>query len=295
MAGLREIRTRIKSVTNTKKTTYAMKLVSATKLRKAQEAVELSREYTNALAALVARIIREKQDGALAHPLLEQRTTVKRIALIVVGANRGLCGAYNTNVNRAIDAFYKKHSDKEIDVIALGRKPIEYFKKHEIDCLARYNDLTDDPNSWPLEDIMASMEDAFHAGSIDAVYVLYTRFFSALTMSAEAVQFLPVDAAALIAESEAVSDSSPQGGVLFEPSAEEVFMSIIPRIVSGKLRQACLDSKASEHGSRMTAMDSATKNASDLIDSLTRKFNRLRQSSITSEILDIIGGAEGLK
>ena len=295
MAGLREVRNRIKSVKNTKKTTYAMKLVSATKLGKAQEAVELSRDYTNALGALVAQIVQDSKEEDLKHPLLEQRDKLERIALVVVGGNRGLCGAYNTGVNRAVESFLQENKDKEMDFYAVGRKPAEYFRKCEIDCKQSYEDLGDDPNTWPLADLMASLEDSFIAGEVDAVYVIYTKFYSALSQSAEAIQFLPVSPDALIAESEEAAEGATVGGVVFEPSPAEVFLSIVPRIVSGKLRQACLDAKASEHGSRMTAMDSATKNASDLIDKLNRKYNKVRQSNITSDILDIIGGAEGLK
>ena len=294
MAGLKEIKSRIKSVKNTQKITYAMKLVSATKLRRAQEAVELSREYTNALSALVGRIALEQQDVDFQHPLFEQRENVQKIALLVVGGNRGLCGAYNSNVNRAVDAFYKAHAGKEISSIVLGKKPCEHFKKKKIPLQQGFEDLSDDPNTWPLQDIMNQLEDSFVSGAVDAVYVIYTKFISALTMSVEAIQFLPVNAQALIAETQELTGTTT-GGVLFEPSPEEVFASIVPRIVNGKLQQACLETKASEQGSRMTAMDAATKNASDLIESLTRTYNRLRQSGITAEILDIIGGAEGIK
>lgn len=294
MAGLKEIKSRIKSVKNTQKITYAMKLVSATKLRKAQDAVELSREYTNALSALVGRIALEQQDVDFQHPLFEKRENVRRVALIVVGGNRGLCGAFNANVNRAIDAFFKAHAGKEVRAIVLGKKPCDHFKKRRLPMQQAYDDLSDDPNTWPLQDVMDQVEDAFVTGAVDAVYVIYTRFISALTMTVEAAQFLPVDAQALIEETQGLG-TSVAGGVLFEPSPEEVFTSIVPRIVRGKLRQACLETKASEQGSRMTAMDAATKNASDLIESLTRTYNRLRQSGITAEILDIIGGAEGIK
>lgn len=294
MAGLKEIKSRIKSVKNTKKITYAMKLVSATKLKKAQEAVELSRDYTKALESLVASLAAEQEDLGAAHPLLSDRDKEENILLIVVGASRGLCGGYNTNVNRAVSKFYEAHAGKNISAICLGRKPSEFFRNQGLSYAQAHEDLKEDPNTWPLDHIMATAEDSFLTGAVDAVYVLYTQFYSALSMEVTTSKMLPLDPSALIHADEQENTAMP-GDRIFEPSPAEVFTAVVPRIISSRFRQVCLEAKAGEQGSRMTAMDSATKNASDLIDSLTRTQNRLRQTGITSQILDIIGGAEGLK
>jgi F-type H+-transporting ATPase subunit gamma len=292
MPGTKEIVSRIQSVKNTKKITYAMKLVSATKLRKSQEAVELARDYNNSLANLLARLASDNSDLGEAHPFLEKRTE-KNIALIIIGGSRGLCGAYNSNINRAVDKFYQEHSNQKIDTFIFGKKPAEYFRRRNRACTLSYENLSDDPNAWPIADLMSKIEDGYNEGTYSAVYLIYTKFKSAITVTAETQKFLPVDLQSLMTSTN--QEASKLGSLLFEPTPEAVFRALIPRIVSSKFRQASLESKASEQGSRMTAMDSATKNANELIGKLTLKYNKLRQTGITSELLDIIGGAEGLK
>lgn len=291
MPGTKEIVNRIKSVKNTKKITYAMKLVSATKLRRAQEAVESARHYNRALSELLARLA--FNDIEISHRFLEKRPENK-VALVVIGGSRGLCGAYNSNINKAVEKFYREHANQQIDAYLLGRKPTEYFKKRSRSFKKSFEQLNDDPNKWPILEIMEQIEDGFAASAYDSVYFIYTRFKSAISVYAETHQLLPVNPQSLLEEIQDI-DKRQQSAVLFEPSAHEVFEALIPRIVRGRFRQACLESKASEQGSRMTAMDAATKNASELIDSLTLTYNKLRQSGITSQLLDIMGGAEGLK
>jgi F-type H+-transporting ATPase subunit gamma len=294
MAGLKEIRRRLKSVKNTKKITSAMKLVAAAKLRKTQEAVVRSRAYTDALKGVLSQL----QGGSeFSHPLLEPRSTVKRVRVLVLGANRGLCGGFNTNINRRVDALYKelaaKHPGCEIDTVILGKKPAEHYRRIGRVYLDAQESLSDDPTNWPTQEVCQDQEIAFLKGEIDELYVVYTRFRSAISMVATSERLLPLDKEALA--SAHTQTGAASGVTLFEPNPQRVFDAVVPRIVRAIVRQASFDTKASEHASRMTAMDNATKNATELIHALTLKFNKLRQTGITSQLLDIVGGAEALK
>lgn len=295
MAGLKEIRRRLKSVNNTKKITSAMKLVSAAKLRKTQEAVVRSRGYTDSLKGVLAQL----QGGSeFTHPLLEARQSVKRIRILVLGASRGLCGAFNTNINRRVETLYReiaaKHPGCEISSVLLGKKPAEYFRRIGRQYLEAVENIADDPNSWPIQDLCQKLEIDFIKGELDELHIVYTRFKSAISQTAVAERLLPLDRDA-VATTSADSGVSDIGITLFEPNPQRVFDAVVPRIVRATVRQAAFDTKASEHASRMTAMDNATKNAKELIHALTLKRNKLRQSGITSQLLDIVGGAEALK
>ena len=291
MAGLKEIRRRLLSVRNTRKITYAMKLVSAAKLRKAQEAVLESRKYTEAINSLLGEVLAEQSGSNLTHPLMEKHAEVKTIAAIVFGGSRGLCGGYNTNLNRKVEAFVKEKQGFAIDWILMGRKPAEYFRRTGRKYSRSYEELPEDANRWPIDEVAFEVENKFMKGEIDELYIFSTRFRSAISMSVVDEKVLPFEAAEIESTSVVASAS---GVTLFEPSAKQVFDALLPRILRTKLRQAALDAKASEHGSRMTAMDSATKNAGDLIDRLQLTHNKLRQERITKELLDIVGGAEAL-
>jgi F-type H+-transporting ATPase subunit gamma len=294
MAGLKEIKRRLRSVRNTKKITYAMKLVSAAKLRKAQESVVRTREYSNAMNDLLAMLVRETKSLDLAHPLMETRAEVKTICLLVIGGGRGLCGGYNTNVNKMVESTIRsltaRHPQATIKSVIVGKKPAEYYRRVRRDYVEAHENLGEDANLWPVEEISRRIELEFAAGNYDEVHVIYTRFKSAISMIPTCEKLLPLEAAGLVGE----TSGSAAGNAIFEPSARDVYGAIIPRIVRMKVRQAALDAKASEQGSRMTAMDAATKNAGDLSYALQLKFNKVRQSRITSELLDILGGAEAL-
>lgn len=291
MANLKDIRRRLKSVNNTKKITYAMKLVSAAKLRKTQDAAKQAHEYAEALTSVLHSVVATLGQNDIAHPLMETRENPKRIALLVLGGARGLCGAYNTNINKAVERFYKQHAGKEVETFILGKKPAEYFRRVNRNYKEAIETLSEDPKNWPTGEVMSTLENAFMRGDFDEVYIAFTKFRSAISMSVTVEKLLPAGGNIAAAD----NSTGATGGVfLFEPGPKEVFDAIIPRIVRAKVREAAFSSKASEHASRMTAMDSATKNASELIHSLTLTRNRLRQSGITSQLLDIIGGAEAL-
>lgn len=294
MAGLRDIKRRLVSVKNTKKITYAMKLVSAAKLRRAQESVTKSREYTNALVKLIRDLTAQSATLDFEHPLAAARSSVKNVGLIVVGGGRGLCGGYNTNVNRRIESAYKEilaaHPGAAVKATIVGKKPAEYFRRVGKSYEHSYEQLPEDANRWPIEEICLRAEGRFLSGEIDALYIVFTHFKSALSMTLELQKLLPM---------EPVSEGGQAGGAaaptIIEPSLKAVLMAAMARIMRSRVRQAALDAKASEHASRMTAMDAATKNAGDLIRRLQLTYNKLRQAGITGELLDIIGGAEAIK
>lgn len=289
MPGLKEIRSRIQSVNNTKQVTYAMKLVSAAKLRKSQESVVRSREYTQALMSLLQRLVRASGKDSFSHPLMETRKTVKKVRLIVIGANRGLCGGYNTNLNKLVESFVKERPGVEIESILLGRKPAEYYRRVRRSYDQAFEQLPDDAVKWPLEDLVTTLEHDYEKGIVDEAYVIYTKFRSAMSMKPTIEKILPLS----IDSSGEGEEVEADGTTLFEPSVEAVFQAVLPRVLRSQILQAALDSKASEHGARMVAMDGATKNAGDLAKRLQRRMNKLRQEGITAQLLDIIGGAAG--
>ena len=293
MAGLKEILGRIKSVKNTKKITYAMKLVSATKMKGAQDSVTKSRSYSNAIRQLLNDVM---EGSDFDHPLLQARDEVKKIRLIVIGANRGLCGSYNSNINKAIKKFFDSNKNVQVETVLIGKKVVEYCKRSKISMTETHSDLPETPSDWPLDEIAKKAELDFLNKQVDEVYFIYTKFKSALSMSVQTEKLLPIDKDSLLEQIKSdKQEATTQKQTLFEPSAKKVFSELLPRILRVLVLQASLDAKASEYGSRMTAMDTATKNAGELIEALTLKFNKLRQASITSEILDIVGGANAVK
>ena len=295
MAGLRELRGRIKSIKNTRKITYAMKLVSATKLRKSQESSQMARAYSSEIWNMLGQVLSIGGDS-LTHPLTAKRAQIKRVCLLVVSANRGLCGAYNSNVNKAVLRYMKQRtqddSNLEFDAIILGRKAAEFFRAKRLNFSKSYEELSEDPVSWPVTEVCEDLEIAYQTGRYDQVVLIYTQAKSALSMSVKIDPILPFNVGSSDASEQTVSETKDS---LFKPNLQAVFTELVPRAMRTKVRQACLEAKASEHGARMTAMDSATKNAGDLTKKLTLKLNKLRQSGITGEILDIVGGAEAIK
>lgn len=293
MAGLKEIRRRLKSVNNTKKITSAMKLVSAAKLRKTQDSVVRSRAYTDALKGILGQL---QGGNEFSHPLLEAKPSIKKIRILVIGASRGLCGGFNTNVNRRVEALYKElaqaHPGAEISSVLVGKKPAEYYRRVGRTYVEANENVSDDPNFWPIQEICQRLEIDFLKGEFDELHLVYTRFRSAISTVASSERLLPLDKDAVAGNA---APDAVQGITIFEPNPQRVFDAVVPRIVRAIVRQAAFDTKASEHASRMTAMDNATKNAKELIHSLTLKRNKLRQTGITSQLLDIVGGAEALK
>jgi F-type H+-transporting ATPase subunit gamma len=286
MATLKAIRKRISSIRNTQQITKAMKMVSAAKLRRAQEAAVQARPYadkmTELLRNLSARVSRE------AHPLLRARDEHK-IDLVLFTSDRGLCGGYNANLIRAAESFTRREgSGKEINLVLVGRKGADHFRRRRAQIADRHINVLATPAEELASVIAEKVIERFIKGETDAVYILYSHFRSALSQTPTLQKLLPV----AVSETENPEQLTEY---LIEPSVEALLASLLPRVAEVAVFRALLEATASEHGARMTAMDSATSNASKMMGSLTLQMNRARQASITRELMEIVGTAEALK
>jgi F-type H+-transporting ATPase subunit gamma len=286
MATLKIIRKRITSIRNTQQITKAMKMVSAAKLRRAQEAALLARPYADKMNDILINL--SARVSRAAHPLLATREE-KRIQLVLVTSDRGLCGGYNANLVRAAEAFIRQHgAGKEILLVLVGRKGADYYRRRRGETGERYLNFLSTPAEELAAVIAEKLITRFVDGETDAVYLIYSHFRSALSQVPTVEKILPV-ALSETQEPEQLTE------YLYEPGAEELLSSLLPRITEIKIQRALLEATASEHGARMTAMDSATTNASKMMGSLTLQMNRARQASITRELMEIVGTAEALK
>ena len=286
MATLKIIRKRIISIRNTQQITKAMKMVSAAKLRRAQEAALLARPYADKMNDILNNL--SARVSRAAHPLLTTREE-KRIQLVLVTSDRGLCGGYNANLIRAAEAFIRRQgAGKEISLTLVGRKGTDYYRRRKVETGDRYVNFLSTPPEELAAAIAEKLINRFVDGETDAVYLLYSHFRSALSQVPTVEKILPV-ALNENKEPEQLTE------YLYEPGAEELLSSLLPKITEIKIQRALLEATASEHGARMTAMDSATTNASKMMGSLTLQMNRARQASITRELMEIVGTAEALK
>ncbi len=284
MANLKEIRNRINSVSSTMQITSAMKMVSAAKLKKAQDAITAMRPYAEKLTELIQNIS-STLEGDAAGVYAEQRE-VNKVLLVVITSNRGLCGAFNANVVKTtrtlIDTTY---AGKSVDVLTIGKKGYDLVGKTET-VFANRSDLFDALTFVNVEAVAQQIMDAFIEGSYDKVELVYNQFKNAATQIVQTEQFLPLKPIE--------SESNVTVDYIYEPSKEEIILNLIPTSLKTQLYKAVLDSNAAEHGARMTAMHKATDNAKDLRDQLKLTYNKARQAAITNEILEIVGGAEAL-
>ncbi len=295
MASLRSIRTRIKSVRNTQKITKAMKLVSAAKLRRAQDAVVRTRPYAQLLDELLGSLARARAEAEIApHPLMEVREP-KRIELVLLTSDRGLCGGFNSNIIRRAQRFVVEEGPRyeSIQFSTIGRRGRDYAKKRGIqtrkDYVGFFGRLRYPMAKEVAEDLIAEYKDK----KLDAVYLLYNQFKSAIAQQITLTQLLPVTAPAKQAPSATAGFLTPEH--LYEPDRPQLLEQLIPKQFAMQVWRALLESEASEHGARMTAMDSATKNASEMIGALSLQYNRARQAAITKELMEIVSGAEAQK
>ncbi len=286
MPSLKAIRKRIASVKNTQKITKAMKLVAAARLRRAQEAILAARPYARALEDVIADVARR---AGASHPLLEEREA-RAVELIVISSDRGLAGAYNTNVNRAAERFVHDHKADyaAIDVVTVGRKAREYLKRRKVKVVGEHAGASSATAQDRAQTLAHGVIERFQSGKVDAVFVVYNEFKSAITQRVQVEQLLPV-------RPKVLPPGAPPTDFIYEPGKEEVLGVLLPRYIDVELYRALLEAIASEFGARMSAMDSATSNARDMIAKLTLDYNRARQAAITKELLEIIGGAEALK
>ena len=285
MANLKEIRSRITSVGSTMQITSAMKMVSAAKLKRAQDAITQMRPYANKLTELLENLSKslDVSDGGV----YTQNREIKKVLLVTITSNRGLCGGFNSYIiKKAKSLIATDYSNYKVDIFSIGKKSSEHFDKNGFNVTDKkdglFSELTFENVSKVAESIMAN----FVEGNYDKVVLVYNQFKNAATQIIMAENFLPVEAAK--------NEDSSSGDYIFEPTKEEIVEQLIPKSLKTQLFKAILDSHAAEHGARMTAMHKATDNAGELKKELTLTYNKARQAAITGEILEIVGGAEAL-
>ncbi|MGH7681606.1 MAG: ATP synthase F1 subunit gamma [Candidatus Eiseniibacteriota bacterium] len=283
MATLRDIRRRIRSVRSTAQITKTMEMVSASKLRRAQTTVESARPYATELRAVLANLA---QAGEAIHPAFAKRE-VKNRAIILVTSDRGLCGAFNINLIRAAEQRVRE-SGKPTQWLLLGKKGYDYFRRRSAPMLAFKSDLGGKADWKFAEEMSRLILSKVEAGEIDEVDLVFTKFKSALNRSLTVEPYLPLGP-------DAEADSTTKRDYLYEPDPDAILAKILPYFLAMRLYMAMAESAASEHGARMVAMGSATKNANEMIQNLTLHMNRTRQATITREIVEIVAGAEALK
>jgi F-type H+-transporting ATPase subunit gamma len=299
MANLKEVRNRIVSVNSTQQITKAMKMVSAAKLKRATDAIVQLRPYANKLKDLLDNLSATLEDGA--SPFLQQRQPV-RVLVVVVSSNRGLAGAFNTNViktanNLIAEKYSEQLSKGNVSIVAIGKKSQEFFQRRKFNVIGNNNDLYLDLNFINASKITDSIMQGFINGDYDRVELVYNHFRNAAVQFQVAEQLLPVPPPeAKPAEAVKTKDTVIENQVnyILEPSQEEIVEQLIPKNIKIQLYRAVLDSNASEHGARMTAMDKATENAGDLLKALKLSYNQARQAAITTELTEIVSGAAAL-
>ena len=292
MASLKEIRKRIGSVKNTQKITRAMKLVAAARLRKAQEAITAARPYSEALSRVVGDLA--EHAGRDAHPLLAERTG-DRILLVVMTSDKGLAGGFNAQINRKVAELLKEDwKDKDVKLRIVGRKGNDYSKRRFESNILDFRLAPAGPTALEFSrELSNEIVDEFLDDKVDRVVVLYNEFVSAMTQNVTLMQVLPVEPAER--DESAEEEHAGGGDFVYEPSKQDLLDHLVPLAVQNSIFKSSLESIASELGSRMSAMDSATKNAGDMIDKLSLTYNRARQAAITTELTEIVSGAESLK
>jgi F-type H+-transporting ATPase subunit gamma len=282
---LRAVKRRIGSVKSTQKITRAMELIASSRIVKAQRRVEAARPYAEQMRALMASVARNA--GNLDHPLLKRREGGGKVGMIVVAGDRGLAGAYNSNVIRAAERDMR---DQDTELFLSGKKAISYFRFRGYDFSQSWQGYSDQPGIENARKVAQAAVRSFAEGQIDEVRLAYTKYESALTQRPVVVRLLPAETEDIKGD----DDSGSRANYVFEPEPEDILGYLLPRYIEGSVLQAMLEAAASEHAARRRAMKAATDNADELIDSLTRDYNQARQAEITTEIMEVIGGAEAL-
>jgi F-type H+-transporting ATPase subunit gamma len=332
MATLRDLRKRVRAVKNTQKITKAMKMVAASKLRRAQNAITEARPYALKMEELLQDLV--SRVDTTQHPLLATRVP-RRVELVVMTSNRGLCGSFNTNITRTADRWLANEGKEyeSIQFASIGKKARDHLERKNLELRASYDDILNDLRYERASDVAFDLSESFQTGKLDAVYLLYNEFKSAISQNVRLQQLLPIrplegwdenpnvkigELAAISGDVRAVAGRSsgevsleqPQQDFqlserlefntegyehVYEPSQNEVLDNLLPQHLAVQVWRALLESNAAEHGARMTAMDAASRNASDLIESLSLEANRVRQANITTELSEIVTGAESLR
>lgn len=284
MSGLKEIRNRITSVSSTMQITNAMKMVSAAKLKKAQDSISATLPYSNKLSELIKNIS-TSTDSDDTNPLFEKRESIN-LLIIAITSNKGLCGGFNSNIIKEVNNIKKSSSFKRVDILPIGKKGDDILSK-KFQVISSHNDVYENFNYKNIKEISETVIQKFSDKEYDEVILVYNHFKNAATQIVTKEQYLPI-------EESTEGNNSVSGDYIFEPNKPKILNELIPKSLSIQLFKAISDSIAGEHGARMTAMHKATDNASELRDQLKLTYNKARQTAITNEILEIVGGAEAL-
>ncbi len=286
MATIRQINRRIKSVRSTSKVTKAMEMIAASKMRRAQERTLAARPYAEKIQQVLANLAAQTRVGEESHPLLVKRP-VKKVAVVHMTPDRGLCGGLVANVNRNFARFVMDSKGVPITNVAIGRKGRDFMLRSGLDVRAEFINMSDKPSVADILPVARIVVDDYAACLIDEVYVSYTQFVNTAVQKATIVKLLPIEAA--------VFESGKNNEYIYEPTSQAVLAELLPRFVEMSLYHALLEAIASEQSARMVAMRNATDNAHELIGELTLRYNKARQEMITKELLDIVGGVAALE
>ena len=287
MATLRDIRRRIRSVESTQKITRAMKLVAAAKLRRAQERILAARPYAIKMAELLSSLVARTEGDA--HPLLVRRPATRR-RLVIITADKGLCGAFNSNVLRASLAFLREAAQTDITLVVVGKKARDFFRRRQWEIKSEMLGFFDRLAYSHAQELADQLMKEYLAGDVDEVHLIYNEFRSVAVQRVTREQLLPIEPAKAPGVDEAAG-----GDYIYEPNPDAILAALLPRHVTTQVYRALMESVAREYGARMTAMEAASKNAKEIIGVLTIQYNKARQERITKELLDIVGGAEALR
>lgn len=294
MASLKEIKGRIASVQSTQKITSAMKMVASAKFHRAQAAIGGMAPYEQKLSAILSAFLSEGGEDDLASPLSAVHPTVNKVAIVAFSSNSSLCGAFNSNVARDLHAIIQSFPDltkEQIIVYPIGKKIAQAAQKERCTVAGTYDKLAEQANYDAISELADSLMKAYAGGEIDKVILLYHHFKSSSSQVLQQKELLPVSVSGIVASQTADKVSTTSPDYIVEPSRAALFSTLLPQVICLNLFTALLDSQASEHAARMTAMQIATDNAADLLDELTLNYNKSRQQAITSELLDIVGGS----
>ena len=284
MAGGREIKTKIKSVQNTRKVTRALEMVSASKIRKAQDRMKASRPYARAMKQVIGHLAQANSE--FQHPYLVERKDIKRVGYIIVSSDRGLAGGLNNNLFRKLLGEIRNWQQQgvEVDVVTIGQKATVFFRRIKVDMLASVTHLGDTPHVDQLVGVIKVMLDAYSSGKVDKVFLVYNDFVNTMTQRAAFDQLLPLPASE-------TAVAHHDWDYIYEPDAQTVLEHVLTRYIESLVYQAVMENVASEHAARMVAMKAASDNATKMIGNLNLVYNKARQAAITQEISEIVGGA----
>ena len=292
MASLKDIRSKIESTKNTQQITRAMKMVSAAKLRRAQQNIVNLRPYANGLLSVIADIA---STNRLEHPLLSVTLEPKKVLVVVLTSDRGLCGGFNTNICKAAEKYYRanKANLEKLEFIFVGRRAIDYFKRRKIVGIDNITSLEKIISYTLASNLADKLLEFYRHGEYDEIKIIYNEFKSAISQNVVVEKLLPVDVSGVKKEGKEGLEFSTD--MIFEPAPEVIIDQLLNKHFAIQIYRTMSESVASEHGARMTAMENATKNAGEMINSYTLTYNKLRQASITTELIEITSGAEALK